>query len=602
MRLRLKATVGITSLILPLAFSSAASAATTDGPFPIERTQVTNVKYSFDRKLEIDRMSGELAAESASEDGTITLKTSIVVKKAVIDPVTLMPVLNPDGTALTTDVAYAAGTILNPSLNPDDNILLPKGVTVTNKVTANGPKTIGRFTYYGNAPRFTNDNLEMTASKMGHSLRVKAWVTSDMMIKHEYKLLMRFKGIYDAFMNPKIHVSRLKSFTQMANATSNSDLKKWYQVAAHYSQPLIENSSVNVYDRTKDEVTTKTIILTGILQALMNNKLLTIDQGLLLLSQYTTDPNLINTRAMISSNLFTSQFSDRFARVVIDPAKPARIGYLTFVYPIAIDKKGPFGLPSPGLRQFPLRESMESRIWSSRWLDEFGGFPFMQITSEGVAFHGPITSMSDASDTWYLRRDNVSHSCMRMDPSDLLELRALLPEDMLALQAAGRTIPLVIQEWPDVTDVDNNGTMEVIDVAYYNMPTYLGKVNNPENWKPSAMNKQYWTDMFSPFINKLPSKNTFVVNTTQVVDPITKVVTKTNAGVFTGLPIYTIIRGETVIIGYNAVTPIMTMAQRPTAILQYKEDAVEYKDLDNEMSDNKGIYPQRYFNKLYPSK
>lgn len=68
--------------------------------------------------------------------------------------------------------------------------------------------------------------------------------------------------------------------------------------------------------------------------------------------------------------------------------------------------------------------------------DYFGGFPFLRLTipnSQGAhtyGFHGPISytcpgggSACDLEDRqWFLRRDFVSHGCMRMESDDIVEM------------------------------------------------------------------------------------------------------------------------------------------------------------------------------------
>src|SRR5947209_8078830 len=40
--------------------------------------------------------------------------------------------------------------------------------------------TVGRYLYVGDAPRFEAKDLEMYTSKMGLTLRIKAWVSEDL--------------------------------------------------------------------------------------------------------------------------------------------------------------------------------------------------------------------------------------------------------------------------------------------------------------------------------------------------------------------------------------------------------------------------------------
>jgi hypothetical protein len=216
---------------------------------------------------------------------------------------------------------------------------------------------------------------------------------------------------------------------------------------------------------------------------------------------------------------------------------------------------------------------------------------------------------------------------MRMDPSDLLELRALIPAKMNNLQKEGRTIPLMISEGPDVTDIDNNGSVEVVDVSYYAVPTSSTTINNPENWKPENYNKNYWNKIFGTHANKtqkfsnnisgvgadgtdsnkatfLPIKFTFKVTSSNEVDPTTGQTKVVNRGEFTGLPKYENINGTLTITGIHpGIIPIMTIPQRPTSIIQYREDGTLYTDPnagggDYQTGKPGGKFSPVYFNTL----
>lgn len=68
--------------------------------------------------------------------------------------------------------------------------------------------------------------------------------------------------------------------------------------------------------------------------------------------------------------------------------------------------------------------------------DYFGGFPFLRLTIENsmgyhtYGFHGPISYTCPGGGTdcdlvdrqWFLRREFVSHGCMRMEAEDIVEL------------------------------------------------------------------------------------------------------------------------------------------------------------------------------------
>jgi hypothetical protein len=635
------------------------------GPMPVVASPITNMNLTFNRKLEVPTQALDLAVRDSGglklTDGLIVLQDDVTIDAPVLDPNTNLPQVGPDGKPLTTPILYKKNTILDPLNKPEDNILLPVDVTVSANAVINGDFPIGRFGYIGVAPRFASKNLEMFASKMGHSLRVKAFVTQDILDTYEFNLLSRFKSYSDMLAKPTIHLETLQNLKQMAANSTNASMKKWYTVTSYYGKHLYENRTLDIYDQTTSEADYKTTILALMIQTYFGDPVESletapalIEKYLALYNQYKTDPTTLAARRDISAALFKAHFKDLYVEgtpvppiftilplvtpsplpsgapspipsplplpAATLPTHPDALGVLTFVYPIAIDKDGPFKLPSPGLRKFPLSSSIEGRWFSNRWLSEFGGFPFLQITADGVAFHGPIT-MGDDGKTWFLRRGNVSHSCMRMDPSDILELRALIPKNMNDLQRLNQTIPLRITEWPDVADIDNNGTNEVMDVAYYSIPTSGAAIGDPLTFRPSVYNKTYWTNMFSPYIKskRLGSKNTFRVTTSKITDPTTGKVSTVNGGVFTGLPKYDVVQEvinkkqvddskgrvkpifQDVLeaVGYySEPLPIKTFAQRPTQIIQYREDGVLYQDADNGGGDNWGSFPPKVVNKF----
>ncbi len=622
--------------IVSLAFAAIANRAESKeyGPFVVKLSDIDNMTFTFNRKLEKPTQALDLAARDGGgitlTDGLLTLKNDVTIDVPVIDPTTNLPQVGADGKPVTNPVLYPAGTVLDPTRKPADNILLPKDVTVSAVAIANGKYSIGRFGYVGVAPRFDSKNLEMFASKMGHSLRVKAWITQDILDTYEFTLLSRFKSYSDMLAKPTIHLETLQDIRQLAANASSADMRKWYSVASYYSKHLYENATMDIYKTPSSDDEYKRLILTHMIQTYLNDPSETVEGGLALFNKYKADPTFMLTRREASAALFRAQFKKIFvegpavapiypilplvtpsplpsgAPVPIPSPTPIpspfphanALGYLTFVYPIAIDKEGPFKLPSPGLRRFPLASSIEGRWFSNRWLGEFGGFPFLQITEDGVAFHGPITLANDGS-TWFLRRDNVSHSCMRMDPSDLMELRALIPRNMNSLQRLNQTIPLWITEWPDVTDLDNNGTNEVVDVAYYSIPTNGSQISNVLNWRPSVYNKSYWSKMFSPYVKRLKSKNAFHLTTTTMNDPETGGMKTVNGAVFTGLPKYGVVDGVLRPVGYfSEPLPIKTMDQRPGQIIQYREDGTIYQGADDDGADRWGSYPPAVVNKF----
>jgi hypothetical protein len=104
---------------------------------------------------------------------------------------------------------------------------------------------------------------------------------------------------------------------------------------------------------------------------------------------------------------------------------------ITVVYPIATGKKDPTTGKAPagpghydGLLAIPFTPSTDV---------PWGGFPFMKYhKGRGLAFHGPITSVSNGDGTyeWDLRRGPVSHGCNRMQGEHVVEMAHLIGVDM----------------------------------------------------------------------------------------------------------------------------------------------------------------------------
>ena len=535
------------------------------GPFTTVPTTATPFNFSLEDKLEVPTL--------IDFPGTVSGATTAT--RAEIDPVTGKAKLDQSGNPVLDTLSIPNGTVLTGA----EGYTLPIDATIMKAAVSDATLNVGSYVYLGDVPRFDPQNLEMVASKMGHTLRVKAWVTQALKDSYEQTLILRWKERYDAFEKSTVHLYPLKNLQTLANQTQDSNTKKFYQTAAYYSTHYLDNSAINIYDQTASEDTYRDNLLTELLRKSLNNETLQIQDGLNLANQYLTNSNFVTTRALQSEALFESHLGSRY--VALAAPQGLRLGYINFVYPIAIDVKGPFGDPSEGIKQFPQAASVENRWWSDRWQDEFGGFPFLLLTPDGVAFHGPIT---EADDMWVLRRSDVSHSCMRMDPSDILELRELLPKDILSLQAKGQTIPAQVRQWPDVEDVNESGTPVVVDVAYYlTHGTGVG-INTASNWQPLAIQKFFWTNTFSPYVGKLSSNNTFTVNTSTGANGA-----PSYQGVFTGLPIYQVVNRALTITGYYPSTQplvIKTFPMRPTAIIQYHEDGVVYNQATHDSGDN----------------
>ena len=106
---------------------------------------------------------------------------------------------------------------------------------------------------------------------------------------------------------------------------------------------------------------------------------------------------------------------------------------VTVVYPIATGKVDPSTGKAPaapgtyttlfGIAYTPTNDK-------APW----GGFPFLMYNNQrGIAFHGPITSVSDVATgdlEWHLYRGPVSHGCNRMAGEHVVEMAHLLGIDM----------------------------------------------------------------------------------------------------------------------------------------------------------------------------
>jgi hypothetical protein len=271
-----------------------------------------------------------------------------------------------------------------------------------------------------------------------------------------------------------------------------------------------------------------------------------------------------------SQRLFMKHLGHLYTPV---PEKEGFIGTLTFVYPIAATVEGPFDQPKEQITDMKTAESIEARWWSNKWKDEFGGFPFLLIEWSGVAFHGPITNYSPL-DVWYLRRGYVSHGCHRMDGSDVLELRALMPVDM---KKAMNKIKITILNFFDVTDWNKDGTVEAIDVKYYSVPGSIAVAKNKtiddaiapykvENqMKTFIKNNKYAAKYYDSASDKLKNIPKYIVN---------KKVLSQN--------------------GLHEEVGIYRFEYRPTRIIQYTEDGIKLQGFD----DTAGKYPPKYFQKF----
>ena len=387
------------------------------GPFPVTLSHIDNMTFVYLKVLEKPTQALYLASHDPEKlkhtDGVLTLENDVVVKMKVLDPATGLPQVDAAGKPVLVRTTLAAKTVLNPLVNPLDDVLLPKGAKITLVALADGDFPIGRFGYLGVAPRFDSKNLEMFASKMGHTLRVKGYVTREMLDNYEFTLLDRFNSYATMFADETIHLERLRDFDDLAQSAPTSDLRKWYGVAKIYSKHLFETVGLDIYQEPLSEADYKRLILTRMIQTYLQDPSATVESSQALYAEYKAlrAPKVpaakiqafLESRREISTALFRAHFKETFvegapaaATYPIEPApessptpvpsgiasptpapvpSPApkvdphadALGFVTFVYPIAIDREGPFKLPSPGLRHFPLRGSIEGRRFSNRW-------------------------------------------------------------------------------------------------------------------------------------------------------------------------------------------------------------------------------------------
>lgn len=434
--------------------------------------------------------------------------------------------------------------------------------------------TAGRYLYLGTAPRFEPEDLELVSSKIGLTLRVTARVPTELRDQYALLLLDRYKKIANAFLgNENLRFVPYQDLAKLESRAKSAGVRLWLKIAAPHAGHVLQGQGVAL-DEKRD-------VLTALIRYYFQDPTLTPD-SLAQLESSLQDPLVLHA---LSRRLFEAHLGPRFAaeESVHPKSGKAYIGYLHYVYPIAATVEGPFDQPGEGVREFGLSGNIESRIWSEKWEDEFGGFPFLLVEWSGVAFHGPITNYAPL-DIWYLRRDYVSHGCHRMDASDLLELRAILPANLSQLQTLRRPIRHVTLNWPDVADLDRDGRLEVVDVAYYDLPTWV-----PEPRKGAdldAIAQKYLGEAAAASWRKkhyLKYNRHANAQGTPVYDPLT--------GLYTGLPRYEIEKGRLVRRGTHEPLSVTTVRHQPNRILQYRDGRAMPKGFEN----RSGKYAPPYF-------
>ncbi len=442
--------------------------------------------------------------------------------------------------------------------------------------------TVGNYLYLGVAPKFDAEDLKITSSKIGLTVRITGEVTAELKNNYSLFLYKRFKRIADAFLNdPAMGFDDLPSIQTLEAKTKSASDQLWLKIASPYSKHVLEGNNVSIETTSIDSQEYKKNILTALLRYYLQNQTLTLD-SIPTLDQYFQDPKYVQN---LSNQLFNIHLANRFTSLPVVDAKTGKsyLGNLTYVYPIAATAEGPFDQPREGIRDFGLEGNIDSRKWSDKWNDEFGGFPFLLIEWSGVAFHGPITNYAPLN-IWYLRRDFVSHGCHRMDSSDIMELRALMPANLSKLQKLNKGIKHITLTWPDVTDWNNDGQKEVLDVQYYDIPTWLPAPKKGIDL--DLISKKYMGDNAQSTWRKNHythyNKNANA-DGTPFYDPAT--------GLYSGLPKYEMTNGKLVRNGTENAVPVYTFPYQANRIIQYHTGVTSPKGYDF----ISGKFPPIYF-------
>lgn len=427
--------------------------------------------------------------------------------------------------------------------------------------------TVGRYLYLGDVPRFEASALEFFVSKMSLTMRVQAWVSPAQKAGYGRALAKRWSKVYEAMQSSKFQPYRLKAFATAIKTTKNRGDLLFYKIAQQYATHVLENHGVSVFNHAISERQYRDNISIALGRYYFKNETMTLDD---MVRQTTTPDGLadLDTRSVA---LFDAHFGQQ---LIPSTAKAGFVGYINFVYPIAGVTEGPFDQPTERTRLLGIPGNMNARWWSEKWDDQYGGFPFVMINSAGVAFHGPITTYPN-DDVWFLRRDYVSHGCFRMDSSDVLEVRNMLPYAMDSLVSKKMGIPINIFNYLDIADVNGDGKVEAVDVAYYDVPMYpsvpKGKTTDQAllAYKPNTAKWTFWKKMVGPHV-KLDTKSGTVLNP----------------------PKYSKLKGSFTRTGsFSGAIPIHTFPYKGNSILQYTETGMQW----NGFEDQFGAFPPRFF-------
>jgi hypothetical protein len=427
----------------------------------------------------------------------------------------------------------------------------------------------GRFLYVGDVPKFEGKELEITISKLNLTARVTAHVNQGRIDTYARQLFMRWKTINDAFMDPIVSVHPLVKISKLAEGKPLAT-QAWARIAEQYSPHILEKTSSDIYldkRNAKNYVSNqaadsyKTLMAESYFKYLFDTK----DSSDTVINDNMKLEKLMSVQN--SRKLFKKHMGHIFTA---STEKADYVGFLTLVYPIAATVAGPFNQPKEQITDLKTAESIEARWWSNKWNDEFGGFPFLLLEWTGVAFHGPITNYSPM-DVWYLRRGYVSHGCHRMDSSDILEFRALMPNN---LKKASRAIKVTVLDYFDVVDWDKDGKVEAVDVKYYQIPSSVTVEKNMSI-----------EDAVRPYLVE-NQQDAFIKNNKFAAPYFDQA-----SGKLKKIPKYEIVNSKLIRTGLHESVDIYRFGYRPNRILQYTEDGHSLMGFD----DAFGKYPPVYF-------
>lgn len=455
-------------------------------------------------------------------------------------------------------------------------------------------QSVGRFVYTGDVPRILNpSDLEVYVSKVMLTVRAKGWVSDEQKRVYASQLLIHWDAIRQAFEMDSMSFEPVPNVkTLAANERKNEKRAQWLLADRYYMKHNLEDQGVDIYDDEIDrhagvkqlaKEAYKNKIILALLRYYTLNPSITLEQGLRLVPLAKNgEHEALN--AALGSRFFERHLKDNYTE---SQERAGYSGFLTYVYPIAATTAGPFSIEREGLYALGQYSSDEARWHSPRWDDEFGGFPFLAYTSYGIAFHGPITKLSVPglpgeefanNNFWYLNRGYVSHGCHRMEASDVMEFRQLLPDDITT--SRGVRVKVVSKIWPD-SDLFN-GVRFAFNVDYYTPVVSMLAGESVEDAvarnAPSMARETYLRNRIDKL--KAPSQDPKNLRISRMGKDIV---------LFDGLQTYTAEGTRDAVV--NGIR-VISYPARGNRIMQYRETGVVYS---GGTEDKFGKFPPTYF-------